>query len=64
MSALDSVATKKANYEPYWRDPSFYKRRFGGLESLSTNEACDSDSIENADAINLVAEDENDKVKK
>uniref|UniRef100_A0A7I4KE02 Neurabin-1 n=1 Tax=Brugia malayi TaxID=6279 RepID=A0A7I4KE02_BRUMA len=61
MSALDSVATKKANYEPYWRDPSFYKRRFGGLESLSTNEACDSDSIENADAINLVAEDENDK---
>uniref|UniRef100_A0A1I8EHW4 Neurabin-1 n=1 Tax=Wuchereria bancrofti TaxID=6293 RepID=A0A1I8EHW4_WUCBA len=61
MPALDSVATKKANYEPYWRDPSFYKRRFGGLESLSTNEACDSDSIENADAINLVAEDENDK---
>lgn len=64
MSSLDSVTTKKANYEPYWRDPSFYKRRFGGLESLSTNGTCDSDSIENGDAISAIAQDENDKVKR
>ncbi|CAG9540733.1 unnamed protein product [Cercopithifilaria johnstoni] len=60
MSALDSVPTKKINYEPYWRDPSFYKRRFGGLESLSMNGACDSD-IENADTISGIAQDETDK---
>ncbi|KAL3998614.1 PDZ domain (Also known as DHR or GLGF) family protein [Acanthocheilonema viteae] len=61
MSALDSLSTKKVNYEPYWRDPSFYKRRFGGLESLSMNGTCDSDSIENADTISGVAQDEGDK---
>ncbi|KAM3720721.1 Neurabin-2 [Dirofilaria immitis] len=61
MSALDSVITKKANYEPYWRDPSFYKRRFGGLEGLSMHGTCDSHNIENADAISTVAQDENDK---
>ncbi|EJD76215.1 neurabin protein 1 [Loa loa] len=61
ISTLDSITTKKANYEPYWRDPSFYKRRFGGLESLSTNAACDSDSNENADAISEIAQNESDK---
>ncbi|VDO26006.1 unnamed protein product [Onchocerca flexuosa] len=61
MSALDSVITKKTSYEPYWRDPSFYKRRFGGLEGLAMNGTSDNDSIENADAISAVAQDENDK---
>uniref|UniRef100_A0A0R3RU66 PDZ domain-containing protein n=1 Tax=Elaeophora elaphi TaxID=1147741 RepID=A0A0R3RU66_9BILA len=61
MSTLESVSTKKVNYEPYWRDPSFYKRRFGGLESLSTSAACDSDSVENADATNAIVQDESDK---
>ncbi|VDK71403.1 unnamed protein product [Litomosoides sigmodontis] len=60
-STLDSMSTKKVNYEPYWRDPSFYKRRFGGLESLSMNGACDSDSVENADTINGITQDESDK---
>lgn len=59
------MSTKKVNYEPYWRDPSFYKRRFGGLESLSMNGACDSDSVENADTISGIIQDESDdKVKR
>lgn len=66
MSTLDSIASKKANnYEPYWRDLSFYKRRFGGLESSSMNGGvCDSDSMENGDTVSAEALDESDKVKK
>ncbi|VDN04103.1 unnamed protein product [Thelazia callipaeda] len=58
MSKLDSLSTKKIGYEPYWRDPLFYKRRYGGLENISTSESTDG---ENQEGIGTALHDESDK---
>ncbi|VDK38984.1 unnamed protein product, partial [Gongylonema pulchrum] len=51
-STIDSLSAKKsASYEPYWRDPLFYKRRYGGgggLDTASTNATSDNDDNDNA----------------
>lgn len=47
-STIDSSSAKKAaSYEPYWRDPLFYKRRYGGLENVSNNGTSDNDDNDN-----------------